>query len=429
MTFRAAAVLVAVILCAPATAGGQVTGAGAESFSGRVDQLEISGLWRTEEQIVRNELGWSVPGTVDAATWKLGIARLWNCGLFSKVAAHLETRAGRQIAVVELEERWTINPLFSFQIVKQRNGPGSTWWSAGVSDLNVGGKFVEAAATYEQFNGQAGGLAFVRAHRFLGRRMDATVQWESLVRPRIGFADRRQRLRFEVNQLAMDDELRFGGRLDLQRDGIFDAGDGDPHLPASSRAAVVDVGARYGRIDVVRIRQTGTSMELRGAAGLDQPDGGSAALYGHAWAQVLWFSAVGDRWNLAGRLQTAVQTQAPPQMQFFLGGLSEVRGVRDSYLRGDRYAFANVEARWTFLDSTWLAVVPTVFVDAAVARDAERGNVALATCGGGARFLVPRFVRTGLRADVAFPIVGGACGSVTSHLQCAAASFGVFQFF
>ncbi|MSQ82905.1 MAG: hypothetical protein EXR77_08315 [Myxococcales bacterium] len=408
----------------------------------RIDSVEISGLWRTADFIVLGELPWTEGQVVTLAQWELASARLWNTGLFSKVQATLVRRAGKTVALVALEERWTINLLFSFAVVAQRSqaspalrgasGPAangsSTWWSVGLSDLNLGGRFIEAAATYEQFNAFTGGLAFIRAHRFLGRRMDATLLWEYLARPRVGFADRRQRLRGELNQLAMDDHLRFGGRLDLQRDGIFDAGDTVPNLPASSATALLDVGVRYGRVDIVRVRQQGASLEVRAAVGRSEVAGQHLS-HGQGWLQALAYVLVGVRGNVAGRLQAGMQSAAPPQLQFFIGGLNEVRGVRDSYLRADRFVLANLEVRTVLYDAMWLAVVPAVFIDAAVANDAQRGATLLASTGGGVRLLVPRFVRTGLRVDVAVPVAGLPCTRPVVAGLCPAFNVGIFQYF
>ncbi len=412
-------------LALPATATTTVAEA---ALPCRIDDLDVAGLWRTEPDLVRGELPWRPGQVVDRAAWDLGLARLWNTGLFSKVSATRKALPdGRVVALLHLEERWTINLLFSFQAAAQKSTGNSAWWAAGLSDLNLGGRYIEAAASYEQFDAFGGGLALLRAHRFLGRRMDASAQWEWLVRPRPGFADRRMRVRLESNQLLADDRVRVGGRLDLQQDALFDAtGTGAPLLP-SSRSALVDVGARVGRVDIVRVRQAGASVEVRPAVGVATA-GGDPAAYAHLWAQALWYGLYGPRWNLAVRGQVGAQTTAPAQLRYFLGGLSEVRGVRDSYLRVDRFALVNAEARFTAYDATWLAVVPTAFVDAAFARDEVRGAALLASCGLGVRLLVPRFVRTGVRLDAALPLAGIPCGAGAGGL-CPGLSAGVFQFF
>ena len=73
-------------------------------------------------------------------------------------------------------------------------------------------------------------------------------------------------------------------------------------------------------------------------------------------------------------------------------------------------------------------MVPTAFVDAALARDDTKGATALASTGLGVRLLVPRFVRTGLRIDIAQPLTGINCPAATAGF-CPGLNIGVFQFF
>ncbi len=396
----------------------------------QIDQLEITGLWRTDPAIVRRELPWQPGQVVSADQWALGLARLWNMGLFSRVQAHLQLQDGQVCALLNLEERWTINPLFSFAVQAKRGsvGQSSSFWSVGGSDLNVAGQFVEAAAAFEQFDAFSGGLAFLRAHRFLGDRADAMLLWERLVRTRVGFADRRMRLRSEYNRLLTSDRLRVGGRLDWQWDDMFDAEGLHQPLPPSSRSLVLDLGVRFGRVDVQRVRQVGASVELRPAIGVTWVNGGPQT-HVQIWGQALWFQAVGEHLNVAARAQFGWQTEVVPALQFFLGGLYEVRGVRDSFLRADRFALVNLEARMIAFDAMWLAIVPAVFADVAVARDRLQGPALVASAGGGVRLLVPRFVRTGLRIDMAVPMAGVACSGNQNNRFCPGLSLGVFQFF
>ena len=83
----------------------------------RIGELEVTGLWRTELFIVQNELPWRPGELVTEAAWKLGLARLWNLGLFSRVDGQLHCDGGDVRAQLSLEERWTLNPLFSFQVL------------------------------------------------------------------------------------------------------------------------------------------------------------------------------------------------------------------------------------------------------------------------------------------------------------------------
>ncbi len=408
----------------------------------RIDAIDIVGVSRTRPRVVLRELPFRAGTLVSRTDFELGVVRLWNIGLFSKVSASLRDRAGRRHLVLRLEERWTLNPLFSFQVLVKRGaeaGQESTWWSLGASDINLLGRFLEVGARYERFNAFSGGQFYLRDWRLFDERIDALLLVESLVRPRVGFADRRLLTRLDVNRQLGGDRLRVGARLELQVDRFFDAGDTPPALPAASETLQLDAGVRFGRIDTDRIRQSGASVELRPTLAMSRVRGHDLWPQARAFVQGLWFWAPGQRLNLALRLQGAVQSKSPEHLQFFVGGLYEVRGVRDSYLRGDRYALINAELRLTAYDAMWLAVVPTGFVDVAwahgVAPDAagvlpaKASAALLASAGAGVRLLVPRLVRTGLRLDVAVPVHGIECRGPRLAGVCPGLSVGVFQYF
>lgn len=429
MTLKALTLLALVaLLLAPAGARGDELAAPTT-----IDAVQIRGLWRTEPMVVLRELPWQSGQRVSPEQWRRGIANLWNTGLFSQVSGAVTERDGQHLATLTVEERWTINPLFSFAVLVKRDarpGEASSWWSVGASDTNVLGKFIEIAGRYEQFNAFSGGQVYLRDPRFLGQRLDGLLQVDRLVRPRIGFADRRTMLRGELNKLLNGDQLRLGGRVELLQDQLFDAGDTPPRLPPDAHTALVDLGARVGRVDTVRLRQTGQSVELRLGAGVSDVVGQATVLHGQSWLQGLGYWMLGERCNVAARLVAGrVSDLTPAHLQYFVGGLYEVRGVRDSYLRARQFALGNIELRAIALDSMWLAVIPTAFVDGAVAQDADRGWTGLLSSGAGVRLLVPRFVRTGLRIDVALPLAGMPCTGARIGGTCPALSLGIFQFF
>jgi hypothetical protein len=413
----------------------------------QLERLHIKGLWRTKTYVVQREVVVKPGQTLTAAALKLAEVRLWNSGLFSQVHLAVEQTptaadsvsavpdgASRCTLAIQVEERWTINPLFSFQVIDKASSDGgggrdqTAWLNLGMDDSNLFGRFLEVAGSWERYavtrgdreDAWHGFLFLIRDPRFAGRRMEATAQVDWQVRPRPDFSDRRLRLRLDAGHLLWSDRLRVGARVDLQQDNFLQPADRDvPVLPLDSKAAIADVGARVGRVDVVRIRQVGHSIELRPGFGLTSRQ----EKYAQIWLQGLGFWAPGSRWNLALRLQGAAMTAAPVHLRQYIGGLYEVRGYRD-YLRASHaYGLVNAEVRFVAWDWTWLAVVPTVFADmAALAQGQDvRG---LASLGGGVRLLIPRFVRSGLRLDVAWPLTQQADGS-----SGPGASIGVFQFF
>lgn len=386
----------------------------ATDFPLTIDDVEIDGLWRARPEVVLRELPWATGDSVSIDAWELGVARLWNMDLFSDVQARVEMRDDRTVAVFDLEERFTINPLFRF------SAAGDAFWvRAGLSDTNFLGRFLELGAQYERFGPYNGGQGWIRDPRFLNRRIDGLFQLERLARPRPGFVVFRALARLEARgTVDSDDRVNVLGRLDVIADRYDRIDDSSDALPPPSEGFIATAGAKVGRVDTVGIRQRGWSLELQPSFGLTND---APSVFGQLFAEALAFASPGTRWTLAARLQAAGTTDAPRQHLLYVGGLDQVRGLEDNHIRTRAYAVLNLEARFiAFQWASWVALVPTVFVDGVVARGETTGVRALATTGGGLRVLIPRLVQSGLRADLAVTLDG------SWQVQ---PSIGVFQFF
>ncbi len=401
-------------------------------FPVRIDRIEVHGLKRTHLYVVLRELPFKAGQLIDEATWKFAATRLWNVTLFNQVHARIErvSKSGEVVAHFDVEENWTLNPLFSFAA-----GGNAAWLRVGASDNNLAGRFLEMGAQYERFGAYNGFQAWVRDPRFLNRRLDWVVIVDRLVRPRPDFADRRLRMGSEVNGLAWNDRLRLTAKVEALYDVLLPLDsrpDDAPPLPAdapqppperSAWSILTEWGARLGRVDTVRVRQQGVSLEVRQTvvATLDAQKSGFA----QGWLELLALQTLGDRWNLAGRFQMGTQGDAPDYLNFYLGGLTVVRGYVDNFVRTHRYALFNAEARYVAYDSSWIALVAAGFVDGAVAERVAGGVRPMLASGAGMRFLLPWMVKTGLRVDVAVPLLAATCSSGF----CPNLSVGVFQFF
>lgn len=383
----------------------------ARAESGVVDALEINGLSRTEPFVVTRELPWKEGTPFTDEQWELGLVRLWNMNLFSQVAARIDERDGRRVAVFDLEERFTLNPLLRFS-----TAGSAYWYRLGATDTNLFGRFIEAGAQYERFVDYHGGQAWVRDPRLFNRRLNGLVLGERLARPRPGFVVFRALARLEVAGFTdSQDRVLVLGRIDALADRFDRIDDATTPLPAPSEGAIVTAGVRYGRIDIARNRQRGWTAEIRPSLGVVTGASPFAQLFG----ELLAFAMPGTRWTFAARLQGAVSTSAPEQHQLYVGGLDLVRGLPDNAIRTPAYLVGNVEARFVAFDSTWVAFVPTVFVDTVIARTEAGGVRGEATAGGGLRMLSPKLVTSGLRGDIAVRLG-------TGEVQ---PSFGVYQFF
>lgn len=388
----------------------------------RVDLIEIRGLHRTRQEVVLRELPFAAGDNVDAQLWSFALTRLWNCTLFDQVDGHLERdlATGQVRVVIELGETWTLNPLFSFAF-----GGSAGWARVGASDNNIAGRFLELGAQYERFNEHNGFQFWARDPRFLGKRLDWVVLVERLVRPRPLFADRRLRISSEVFGLFRSDRVKVSGRLEGLYDVLLPVDGGPDNDAPRNWSMLVEGAVRLGRLDTVRLRTSGASLEVRSTYVATR----LATLGGHAqgWVEGLAHVMLGERWNLSTRVQLGMQGNAPDYQRFWLGGLQHIRGYVDNYARTDRFALINAEARWIAFDSKWFALMAAAFVDAAVTHDTERGTRAMVSTGIGGRGLLPWMVRTGMRVDLALPLVDGPCKSGAA--LCPGLSVGVYQFF
>lgn len=379
-----------------------------------VDAIEVEGLWRTEPFVVTRELPWKQGDLVTPEAWELGVLRLWNTLLFSRVAMSLEEREGRRIARVRVEERWTIIPIF-----RGAAGGGLTWIRTGLYDINFLGRFVEPGFMWERYGEYDGGAAWLRVPRLFDERRELLVTVDRSVRPRPAFILRRTDAWAELTQ-QIHDELYAGARL-MVMDDDFLAPPGPRAFAPPNPAKTLALGptVRFGRVDTVRLRQAGWSLDLRPQLGFTTAPG--HALFGQISAELLLFRVAGDGFNFGLRVRGAVSTAVQEHQQFFAGGLDLVRGYTDSYLHGLALGLVNVEVRQVLFDSTWVALMGVAFVDAAAVRPGHRDDSALAaSLGLGLRILFPRILRSGIRLDAALPLTPGGNRPF---------AIGVFQFF
>jgi outer membrane protein assembly factor BamA len=384
-----------------------------------VDAVEVEGLWRTKRLVVLRELPWREGETVTPEAWTLGLERLWNLPIFSRVAGTLQRRDGRLIAVIRVEERWTVNLILRFGV-----GGGTTWWALGVSEFNTLGRLVEAAGSFQRFGKITGGEAWIRDPRFLDRREELSFTAGLLGRPRPEFTLLRTSGRLEFLHQIHDAHI-VGARLEVMHDRLRPNDDpegerqgkrGGPEMTMAGLGGVW----RLGRVNTQRLLFEGWSFELRPTL-LVSNDGEHDA-YGQVQGQLLWFKRWGTRLNLGVRLLGAATTDAPAQQQFFIGGLEQVRSLPDNALTTTAFALANVEARLLAFDSTWFAVMGVLFVDAIGAHPSSGTATGLVAPGFGIRLMVPRFVQSGLRIDYAAALPG-------LHVDWRRPNIGVWQFF
>lgn len=378
----------------------------------RIDSIEVKGVSWTKEFVVLRELPWRAGEVVSREDWELGTTRLWNIDLFSRIDARLEERDGKVVAIYDIEERFSLNPLFSFGI-----GGGRWWFRVGANDVNWFGRFLEWGVRYERFDIYNGGQGWLRDPRLFNKRLIGLVQVDYLFRPRPEYVRRRLGGTLDLSG-ELNDVTRTGLKLEVFYDQYLNPLEGPPVLPPELVAGQLTWFQRLGRVDTVRLRQTGWSFELRETFGV--ASSGPERVYLQLFMELLWFKLLGERFNIAVRAQGGLSTDAPTELRFQLGGLDLIRGYADSLVRTQRFALANIEARGIIFDTMWVALMAAAFVDGALAETTNAQVTPLFSVGGGLRLLSPRLVKTGIRADVAVTLTGRPAVGL---------SFGVYQFF
>jgi hypothetical protein len=383
------------------------------TLPGTLRTLRILGLESTREHVVRRELGWREGEAVDAHAWSLGLTRLWNTVLFSRVTARrVPVGPGVFDAEVRVTENFTIFPIFTGTATQD-----ILWVRAGMMNLNLFGTFREVGGSVERFNDQVGGDLYFREPRLGDERVELFVQASRLARPRPGFTLLRSLGRVEVSKLFADDRVRSGLRVEGGYDGYAEPLRGEPVGQPSDPYALVAAPTRFGRLDRKRVTYEGETLDVvPSLAWTTGPSGVFTALSADARVFRRWPGNV----NAVLRVLGAATGASTDNFLPYVGGTETVRGYPDSWAHGSRYAATNAELRWSALEWEYLVIMPTAFFDAAVVDDARAERRAMASAGAGVRFILPNFAAAGVRVDVAAPLTGAFGPGL---------SLGAYQFF
>ena len=153
----------------------------------RIDALEktvasiaIQGLQRTRKSVVVRELLIQEGEVLRQSELTESLQRLKNLRLFHEVNdTYYLDELGQVHIQLQISESFTTIP-----ILKITKGGGTTYLVAGVYDVNIQGKYLEAGAQYESWNGEHGGVVWFRNPRFMNHRIRFGTDLWSVNRPR-----------------------------------------------------------------------------------------------------------------------------------------------------------------------------------------------------------------------------------------------------
>jgi hypothetical protein len=244
-----------------------------------------------------------------------------------------------------------------------------------------------------------------------------------LARPRPTYADVRTGARIDL-VAERNDKIHYGGWVEGMWDTFLKLPHVDAALPPVGHTLQFGPMIRLGSVDLVRLRPTGWSNELRPFMALAESR--TYPFFAGAFLEWFRFWLIGDRWNIAWRSQAGISSDSEPEFHYFLGGLALIRGFPDNYIETQMFAMFNLEVRCIVFDSTWFAVQPAAFIDGAIARNETQQAVGALSVGAGIRFLIPRLVHSGLHADFAWPLVPLA---LPRNIGLPMLNIGAYEFF
>lgn len=401
----------------------------------RVETIEIKGLNRTEPRVVKREILFREGAIVTRAQLVESMQRLRNMGLFRTAEYTLVPTDPSGVAVrviIEVDERWTILPFLNISF-------GGDLFSlvAGVYDINILGKFLDAGVRYQRLGDTNSYAAWFYDPRFLDKRLffGGQFSWANRLRYLIdedgeveGGYLRQRRLLNLVAQKEVTNTFSYGGGVTLQHDHFsFDLVDDETvalqqpmGLPEDQQHGMLIANITLGRINEDSYLREG--IELTQSVAVAHPLWGSSESYVESGTQLLAFARFRWKQNVGLRAGLGLTSAKHIENQFFLGGLDTVRGFYDSRFRGPYYWYTNAEYRIPSLDYRWFVLQHVAFVDAVGVseRGATLWNADGVSAGIGVRLLSPKIYGSGARIDYAIPLKGHGTTPI---------SFGVLQFF
>lgn len=410
-------------------------------YDGRpIHQLQIHGIQRSRESIVRWMLGAQEGRPFNAEAWQNGIEHLYKTESVYDIHTQI-TEAGNEINIeLTLEDKWTLFPYFDFQ-----GGGGSASFSAGLFDANLlgtftnvyaGGGYLDREYSYEFGASQKW---FLQSTYALAANLAKVVQpialQDSAGVPLANYTWERRR---EWIALGKQQGDRFYWELPIEayKDSIKN--------PASrTHGFVYDGMAQWKISPSIRLGKVLHSDYLEeghelGLSVFDaNPFNTNLDYHGGqiSWKHVIF---VPDTCNLAYYLSFSHMTSAPVAYQYRLGGFDSVRGFAMNRIFGLDSLRANFEYRATIL--TWkipvfdlgrMVLQGALFTDAGeswnsagidsvTGANMQTGNRFLYSAGTGVRAILLHFANALVRLDVAKAVEPSEGYNV---------AFGVGQFF
>lgn len=415
----------------------------------RIRDIEVHGLVRTREFVIRRELLVEEGDSVGCRAVVESVQRLKNTNLFRTVDFALipvdadEDASGADGAtendederrvrlVIEVDEKWTALPNFQFS-----SGGGALQLVVGASESNLFGRYLAVGGQFEHVQGANSLFAWFENPRTFDERLTTRIELGTQNRVYYlyddaggrdgGYFRRRLTAGGSASQewrwwLHTEAGLRFE-RDRFSQELIPDEQRREsdaPAIPDPTEALVGRLAVSFGRINQLEYLQDGSDLTLS-VEHANSAIGSSHDLFRFGLTAT-HFEALPLKSNLAVRFQAGLSQVEALHHQKFIGGLDTLRGFPYDRFSGEHHWTMNLEYRIPSIDHPWLAVQHVAFVDAAhVGQEpADIFGLSGSSAGLGLRILVPKVQDFIIRLDFALPLFG----EVTNPWSVAGAQF------
>jgi len=382
-----------------------------------VDEIEITGLWRTKSSVVRRELLFRENDILTTKDLLESVQRLKNLRIFSKVIPLLKLKPENKVKLtLQLQEKWTTIPYFNLS-----GGGGTTYAYAGIYDINTFGRFIETGIQYNNWNGKHGGIAWMRNPRFLDQRLLFGMDIWRTQRVRQLYANNAElqgnyvletkklnlilKKEFTPNfQIGSEIEINNSSVIDQETNNFTDAKtiqllNNNNKKTTTYTTLFVELGKlnydNYlvkGKFSKFAIKYSNQTL------GSDK-----------STTQLDWFNRIFWRLpylaNAGLRFNTGWTNTQEIQNLYYIGGFNNIRGYLDGQFRSKTYWQFNAEYRIPSYRSHWLVLQHIFFIDTVGTGnnfgDLKENGMQYSSAGIGLRIISPRIYRFNGRIDIA----------------------------
>lgn len=382
-----------------------------------MEELTLTGLVRTSEEFVRDEIGFESGCEISLADAESAAQRLRNTNFFLSVSMFHERISDRAIRLhFVFEEKWTLTP-----VIRGGSGGGIQFLVLGLYDINAMGAGIESGVQYEQYAGAPGVSLWWRDPHVVTRDWKLSVDYQFASRPAF-FLHPQSQVYYtplaRLHRLTLMGARRFGrfelglGAEPVQRELMSSDFSAPAEFSNFSRTSVTGVTfksvVRFNGVNLDDFRLDGIRTEAAAEFFFSERKLVKDEPVMRVSTSSTFYRSLAQRHTAAVRLQAATVSSGQLLDLLRLGSLDGVRGALDGERIGRAAWIGNVEYRYGSFVTPRIVLQNVAFADAGNSGESfGRWSLPpMVSAGTGLRLGFRPIARLRLRADYAVALKG-----------------------